>query len=59
MACNKLILFLEQDKKTSIQMPQKIKILMNANQAVWYRLPDISMAYSTRTSRFTAWEMAT
>ena len=32
--------------------------LMNANQAVWYRLPDISMAYSTRTSRFTAWEMA-
>jgi hypothetical protein len=59
MACNKLILFLEQDKKTSIKMPQKIKILMNANQAVWYRLPDISMAYSTRTSRFTAWEMAT
>ncbi|MFQ8789143.1 hypothetical protein [Dialister invisus] len=40
-------------------MSQKIKILMNANQAVWYRLPDISMAYSTRTSRFTAWEMAT
>jgi hypothetical protein len=59
MACNKFILFLEQDKKTSIKMPQKIKILMNANQAVWYRLPDISMAYSTRTSRFTAWEMAT
>ena len=59
MACNKLILFLEQDKKTSIKMSQKIKILMNANQAVWYRLPDISMAYSTRTSRFTAWEMAT
>lgn len=59
MACNEFILFLEQDKKTSIKMPQKIKILMNANQAVWYRLPDISMAYSTRTSRFTAWEMAT
>ena len=59
MACNKFIPFLKQDKKASIKMPQKIKILMNANQAVWYRLPDISMAYSTRTSRFTAWEMAT
>ena len=59
MACNKFILFLGQGKKTSIKMPQKIKILKNADQAVWYRLPDISMAYSTRTSRFTAWEMAT
>ena len=59
MTCNKFILFLGQDKKTSVKMPQKIKILKNADQAVWYRFPDISMAYSTRTSRFTAWEMAT
>lgn len=59
MACNKFILFLEQDKKDIYKDASKIKILMNANQAVLYRLPDISMAYSTRTSRFTAWEMAT